>query len=226
MRLQEKTPEAFLPTLGTMTRQLTADTSPPDSPANQARGRDVSHGRAPSGHALATSFLRLSRSGTRSDAPFNWSHPHKIVPMPSEQDDDELPSKKRKPTALFAAMSDSPSPLTSLHDSFVPKLSGSKFGKSQPNRSISIKTAFDEEADRPVTPGGILDGYMNTPSDVTFGRSSVNPLGGMPGGQLQAQQADRARGGIPDWDIEESKYPSMGERNPRRLLSRILRDGE
>jgi len=187
-----------MPTLGTMTRQPTSDSGSPASSADHIRARESYHARTSSENPLAKSFLRLSKSPRKPRSPLNWAQSHATVPMPDKQDDDDLRTRKLKPTALAAAIKDSNSPLTSLHDSFVPNLSTSWRGKSQRNRSISVKTALDDEDDRPITPGGILDGYLTTPSQTTPVRSYGHlRAGGVSEGQLQAQQAAEPRGIIP-----------------------------
>ena len=56
-------------------------------------------------------------------------------------------------------MSDNLSPLSTIKESYLPRIGGSsKLGK-QRNKSFSIKTVLED--DRPMTPGGILDGYFS-----------------------------------------------------------------
>jgi hypothetical protein len=114
-------------------------------------------------------------------------------------------------------MTDTASPLTSLRESFTPRLGQHKVGNK--NRSLSVKTARDDELLRPVTPGGILDGYLSETSDYTVGKA----LGGE--GEDRAREALQSkRRASSSSDADETIFPSM-EGASRRFFGEVLGEG-
>lgn len=195
--------EKNIPNLGTAMYRITTPSPPPNLPQ-------------PGHHtALGTSFLKLSRSPKKAQA--SMLADDVLPPIPPRPEDDvaigTIPRPNNdiiriKTNALNAALNDATSPLSSLRDSFFPKIGTHRLAKRGTNRSISVKTTMDDEDIRPPTPGGILDGYLNRES----GRSL---------GVMQSEQ-DRLE---PQWEKDESRLPSMGERNPRRFLGKMRSDG-
>lgn len=196
--------EKNIPNLGTAMYRINTPSPPPGLPQ-------------PQHHAIpGTSFLKLSRSPKKAQPSFFTDDTVPPVPPRPEFDQDIGPSTHpiaeahaRKTNALNAALSDTTSPLSTLRDSFFPKISSHRLGKKGTNRSISVKTSREDDDLRPPTPGGILDGYFNRDSARSFG----------------AMQSENGRLG-PGWDKDESRLPSMGERNPRRFLGKIMGDGQ
>jgi hypothetical protein len=140
---------------------------------------------------------------------------------------DDLPSRSG---ALGAALKGASSPLTSLRDSYAdkhsyfPSLAPSPnpnpnpganhaasrfFGRRRNAGSMSIKTA--REDDRPMTPGGILDGYLDP---LPQAATAASGLGVGAGGAAQgAGNHGESKGG---WMEGRDILPSLSDKDQKR----------
>lgn len=143
--------------------------------------------------------------------------------LPTEGGDtvDDLPSRSG---ALGAALKGASSPLTSLRDSYADKHSyfpslapspdlkpgshhaSARFFGRRNAGSMSIKTA--REDDRPMTPGGILDGYLDP-----LPPGATNAASGAGGAAQGAGDHGESKGG---WMEGRDILPSLSEKDQKR----------
>jgi hypothetical protein len=156
--------------------------------------------------------LKLSKSPRAGPSPLSdtYAISPPIPALPAYDADLDPTHRSYRNTALYAALSDTVSPLSTLKESYLPRLGAAKLGRLRGlNRSISIKTALDNEDAAPDTPRGILDA------------GSASGFGGPRGGEMDEPQRD-----VSEWDKEESTWPSMGERHPKRFFGKMLGERE
>jgi hypothetical protein len=156
-------------------------------------------------------------------------HHHQGLPRELAEGDtvDDLPSRSG---ALGAALKGASSPLTSLRDSYADKhsyfpslapnadpapvhnASARFFGRRRNVGSMSIKTA--REDDRPMTPGGILDGYLD-PLPQPGATIATSGLGVGAGSTAQGagDHGDQSKGG---WMEGRDILPSLSDKDQKR----------
>lgn len=151
---------------------------------------------------------------------------HQGLPREMAEGDtvDDLPSRSG---ALGAALKGASSPLTSLRDSYADKhsyfpslgtnpspapgnnASARFFGRRRNAGSMSIKTA--REDDRPMTPGGILGGYLDP---LPPGATAASGLSVGAGGAAQgAGDHGEPKGG---WTEGRDILPSLSDKDQKR----------